>query len=381
MLPRRALLRRRMSSNQNLYDTLTLALPTNMANPSTHKKNNKRDVVITPPNAHATQLKLPPTNQPQNAHTLTCCLIGPTNAGKSTLLNCLIDQHVSITSDKIHTTRQNTIGFLTDEQHAAQVEFIDAPGALGPDVPILRRAVWEAVRAADLALVVVDASDAKSERQVGSFLGELAAELSDQEKSLGKRAQTVLILNKSDRVGDRSRLLGVSARLHNAEPRNRFSKKIKLPRHTFDWPTLTVSAKTGYGVRQLRQWLLTMSRPGEWRVAAGVVHMQPPLQIATEIIRAHIFRCFREELPYVLGQRNIGWTELSNGDLRIDQSIIVPAKRKSTRAIVENRLAMVGSAARVDIAAALERRVHLFLSVGTSKGLGDDLGPDADVIQ
>ncbi len=330
--------------------------------------------------ASATELRLAPVTSPDEARSLRCCLIGPTNAGKSTLLNALVDRRVSIVSDKIHTTRRNTVGFLTDEQRATQIQFIDAPGSLGPDVPILQRPIWEAVRAVDLALVVVDAADGRSQRQVRSFLGELAAELKQQEAERGWRAQTVLVLNKVDRVKSPARLAEVTTGLLNAAPNNRYSKKRELPRHAFDWPALHVSATKGRGMSMLRNWLLTMSRPGEWKVAADVAHLQPPLEQATEIIRAHIYRYFHEELPYVLGQRNIGWTEQANGSLRIDQEIVLPNKRRSTRTIVERRLPLVGKAARLEIGEALGRPVHLFLHIGQSRGMGDDLGPDAEVV-
>ncbi len=103
--------------------------------------------------------------------------------------------------------------------HWAQVEFVDAPGALGPDVPALHRALWDAVRGTELSLVVVDASDALSHRQVGRFLSRLERELDELDSSIGssgsggssgssgsgddgslRRPQTVLILNKVDRV-------------------------------------------------------------------------------------------------------------------------------------------------------------------------------------
>jgi energy-coupling factor transporter ATP-binding protein EcfA2 len=130
-----------------------------------------------------------PVASPENARSLRVCLIGPTNAGKSTLLNQLLGTSVSIVSDKIHTTRENTLGYLTDDQAAVQIEFIDAPGSLGPSVPVLRRAIWDAVRASDLAFVVVDAPElsrpgagsARLYRQLGGFLSQLSAELDAQE--------------------------------------------------------------------------------------------------------------------------------------------------------------------------------------------------------
>eukprot|EP00962_Isochrysis_galbana_P034094 scaffold11488_cov109-Isochrysis_galbana.AAC.4 len=122
-----------------------------------------------------------------------------------------------------------------------------------------------------------------------------------------------------------------------------------------------------------------MARPGEWLVPSGTCHVQPPLTRATEIIRAHIFRCLRQELPYTVQQRNLGWTVLKGGGLRIDQQVLLPPRRPggaakaSTRAIVESRLPMIGKAAREDLTAAFGIKVSLFLTIGTI-GHADELG-------
>lgn len=72
-------------------------------------------------------------------------------------------------------------------------------------------------------------------------------------------------------------------------------------------------------------------------------------------------------MPHRITQRNVGWTELPNGDLRIDQELISPPK-KSTRGVVQKRLPGIGKLARQQISAALGRNVHLFLSVGSAGG-------------
>lgn len=302
----------------------------------------------------ATEFKLPPIESPERARALTCCLVGPTNAGKSTLLNRLIDHPVSAVSSRIHTTRENTLGYLTDAESRTQVEFVDAPGALGPDVPSLHRALWDAVRGAELALVVVDGADERSHRQVDRFLGRLGRELRELEDAGGTRPQTALVLNKVDAVHRKERLLRASRRLHEA--------------FAFDWPPLMVSAQTGDGVDHLRGWLLLHGRPGEWVAPAGVVHVQPPLMRATEIIRELIFHYFSRELPYLLEQRNLGWTEIpgETGALRIDQQLVLPRSRKSALRIVERRLPGIATAARARLRVEFGRPVHLHLSVASA---------------
>jgi GTPase len=319
--------------------------------------------VLTPADEAAMTVQHEEFTSPRAAHTLRCCLIGPTNAGKSTMLNRLVNSNVSIVSDKIHTTRENTVGFMTDTRAShrpTQVEFVDAPGALGPHVPVLQREMWEAVRSTDLALVVVDASDGRRFDALGRFLSQLGERLDAQQADDGRRTETVLVLNKVDRVKPKTRLLEMSARMHK--------------RHRFDWPCLMVSALKNDGMEDLKNWLLLHAKPGEWAVPEGVRHVQSPLQVATEIIRANIFRCCKDELPYLISQRNVGWTELPNGDLRIDQELVAPPRR-STQAIVQKRMAGIGKLARQQISAALGRNVHLFLSVGSAASGDAELTP------
>ena len=322
----------------------------------------------------ATRRVLPPVESPERSRVLKCCLIGPTNAGKSTLLNRLLDQRVAAVSPKIHTTRVNTIGYLTDHDTATQIEFIDAPGSLGPDVPALHREVWDAVMAAEMALVVVDSSDRVSHRQVVRFLGRLGRELQDLERQRGggydsddsssssgsggggsilARPQTALVLNKVDRVQRKGKLLGVSAQLHDAFP--------------FDWPPFMISAKSGSGVDHLRQWLLLASKPGKWSAPAGIAHTQPPLVRASEIIREQLFAFLKQEIPYLLEQRNVGWTELERppGALRIDQQLLLPHAKRSAKKVVEGRLPGIADAAREALRQEFDRVVFLHLSVGT----------------
>jgi len=170
-----------------------------------------------PATGAATTFTPVPFESPRWARTLRCCLIGPTNAGKSTLLNALSEANVSEVSERIHMTRENTIGYVTDPTCRSQVEFIDAPGALGPAIPLLRRAIWDAVRRADLALSVVDAGDERSAYQTKHFLKQLTRELELQQADMGRRTETALVLNKVDRVKPKSKLLEMSSMLHKVQ--------------------------------------------------------------------------------------------------------------------------------------------------------------------
>eukprot|EP00965_Chrysotila_dentata_P203886 6182002-Pleurochrysis_carterae.AAC.5 len=239
----------------------------------------RREHTILPPRKNALSVPERFFTAPEESRILRCCLIGPTNAGKSTLLNGLLRSSVSIVSEKIHTTRENMLAYLTEEKYKTQVQFIDAPGALGPHIPAIRRAIWDAVRRANLALIVVDANDKHSARQCEQFLLQLEAVLVDQEKETGRRTQTVLVLNKVDLVKPKAKLLNMSEAFHKAF-RSRQGTRCSLSRlmhrlcgdfiavrlerflslsqafvlrsSRFDWPCLMVSARDGSGVDTLR---------------------------------------------------------------------------------------------------------------------------------
>ncbi|KAL1519268.1 hypothetical protein AB1Y20_022797 [Prymnesium parvum] len=311
-----------------------------------------RPLVLTLADEQATSVRVAEWRSPPLARRLRVCLIGPTNAGKSTLLNALLDFNVSAVSNKIHTTRENTVGFMTDEPMRTQVEFIDAPGACGPVVPVIGRQMWDAVRSADLALVMVDASSPGHSKQISSFLEQLSKELLEWKELTGHTTETALVLNKVDRVFPKSKLLQLSARLHSLHP--------------FDAPCFMISALLGSGTKHLREYLLLAAKPGEWTAPPDKKHLQSPLQLATEVIRSQVFNFFHDELPYAIMQRNIAWTELHNGVLRIDQQLIVP-KGKGVQRIVSKRLPGVAVASRKLLSQVLERRVQLELSVATER--------------
>ena len=129
-------------------------------------------------------------------------IIGRPNVGKSTLLNSLLGEKLAIVSDKPQTTRTNIQGVLNLE--SAQVVFLDTPGIHKPDTAINRRmmhSVEEALGERDLLLLLVDCT-----RPTGAE-DEEAVRLVER-----TRTRALLLLNKIDRLKDKSRLLPLIAR-------------------------------------------------------------------------------------------------------------------------------------------------------------------------
>ncbi|HIJ37792.1 MAG TPA: GTP-binding protein, partial [Rhodospirillaceae bacterium] len=119
-------------------------------------------------------------------------IVGPPNAGKSTLVNQLVGTKVSIVSPKVQTTRSRVLGIALAESVNAQIIFIDTPGIFLPKRRLERamvRAAWSEAADADLTALVLDASKGEDEdcRRIVAGLTE------------AKRRAT-LILNKIDLV-------------------------------------------------------------------------------------------------------------------------------------------------------------------------------------
>lgn len=275
-------------------------------------------------------------------------LIGATNAGKSTLINALVGSKIAIVSHKVQTTRSQLRGIAIEGR--SQLIFIDTPGLFAPKRRLDRAmvtAAWGVAHDADLVCLLVDAKRGVDEE---------AALILDRLSDVGQ--PTILILNKVDLV-EKPLLLALSAQLNI--------------RVAFE-ATFMVSALTGDGTSDLRQWLAARVAEGPWHYPEDQLTDAPLRQLAAEITREQLYRRLHQELPYQSTVETEVWKELADGSVRIEQAIYV--ERESQRKIVLGKagqgIKAIGAEARREIAAALEMKVHLFLFVKVRAGWGDD---------
>jgi GTPase len=275
-------------------------------------------------------------------------LIGAPNAGKSTLLNALVGSKVTIVSHKVQTTRALIRGITLEGQ--SQLIFVDTPGIFSPKRRLDRAMVttaWSGAHEADLVGVLIDARKGLDEE--AEALLERLAEV---------KPTKILILNKIDLV-PRAKLLLLT--------------KIANEKAKFD-STFMISALTGDGVADLKGWLAARMAPGPWLYPADQMSDAPMRQLAAEITREKLFERLHQELPYHSTVETESWKELRKGDIRIEQTIYV--ERESQRKIVIGKggqaIKAIGEAARREIAALVEAKVHLFLFVKVREGWGDD---------
>jgi GTP-binding protein Era len=275
-------------------------------------------------------------------------LIGATNAGKSTLINALVGSKVSIVTPKVQTTRALVRGITIDGP--AQLIFVDTPGIFVPRRRLDRAMVgtaWGSTQDADIVALLVD-----SRKGVADDEEAILRVLADV------RPVKVLVLNKVDLV-DKLALLALTQTLNE--------------RATFA-ATFMVCARSGDGVEDLKHWFAAHVPAGPWLYPEDQISVAPLRQLAAEITREKLYLRLHQELPYRSTVETDTWKELRDGSVRIEQTIYV--ERESQRKIVLGKggqaIRAIGAAARIDIAAAVEQPVHLFLFVKVREGWGDD---------
>ncbi|MEO1329462.1 MAG: GTPase Era [Pseudomonadota bacterium] len=268
-------------------------------------------------------------------------LIGEPNAGKSTLLNRMVGAKVSIVTHKVQTTRTRVRGVAIEGR--SQIVFIDTPGLFAPKRALDRAmvsAAWTGAADADVVVLMVEAQRGVTEG-VERILESLPEKAGDR--------PIALAVNKIDRVR-RETLLALVADL---SARCAFAE------------VFLISAENGDGVADLKAWLAARAPEGPWHFPEDEVSDLPIRMLAAEITREKLTLRLHQELPYQLTVETESWTDLKDGSARIEQVIYVA--RDGHKGIVLGKggeaIRAVGSQARVDIAALIERPAHLFLRV------------------
>jgi len=266
-------------------------------------------------------------------------VVGPPNAGKSTLINSLVGQKVTIVSPKVQTTRSRILGIALEG--TTQIIFMDTPGIFFSPKRKLEMAMvqsaWNSLSDADGIMVIIDVTS-KTLEETDSLLERL--------KDYKKRI--VIVLNKID-------LLPKATLLPLAE---KFSRP--FIDHLF-----MISALTGDGVPDIKGYWAMHLPQGPWLFPEDQLTDLPLRLLAAEMTREEIFNRLHEELPYSIWVETEAMEEFKDGSMKINQCIYV--QRESQRPIVLGKngrqIKAIGEAARKQLRHVLKRPVHLFLHV------------------
>ncbi len=275
-------------------------------------------------------------------------IAGRPNVGKSTLLNHLIGQKLSITSRKPQTTRHRVLGI--DSLDGGQIVYVDTPGLhrkAGKAMNrYLNRAATSGIEGVDLVLLVVEAL----------HWGEDDAFALQRVRESGRPC--ILVINKVDRVADKARLLPFLQ-----EMTEQIAPVVSVP----------VSAKNNDNLDALRDEILQRLPEGAPLFPEDQLTDRSERFLAAEIVREKLTRGLGDELPYAVTVEIEGFRE-ERGVAHIDALIWV--ERDNQKAIVIGkggaRLKQVGSQARQDMEALFGRKVFLQLWVKVKEGWADD---------
>jgi GTPase len=282
----------------------------------------------------------------------TVALVGRPNAGKSTLLNQLLGQKVSIVSAKPQTTRNRIVGILTDER--GQLAFLDTPGIHKP-LHKLNSRMMDHVRSslseADVIAVIVDATEDFGKGD------QFVIEMVREEKQRNSEAKRFLILNKIDRL-KKEKLLPLMQRY------NDFA--------LFD-EIVPISAKAGEGIDELTNLFFNNVEQGEALYPKDDYTTQPERFFAAEIVREKVLIHTSEELPYTTAV-NVEKFEEDENLITIYATIYV--ERASQKPIVIGRqgsmIKRIGTEARQELESILGVKVFLDLHVSVHEGWRED---------
>lgn len=279
----------------------------------------------------------------------TAAILGRPNVGKSTLLNALVGERVSIVTSRPHTTRHRILGVVTKPE--GQILFLDTPGmhaqAKRAMNRSLNRAVQTAVAEADVAVQVIE-----------------AGRWNDEDEAVYAAIATaplprLLALNKLDRVRDKAALLPLVEQL--------------CAQHPFDG-VFWLSAQRGEGIADLERGILERLPQREPVFDPDTFTDRSERFLCAELIREQLMRQLGEELPYATTVEIESFKDRDDGLTEI--AAVIWVEREGQKKIVigtgGDRLKKIGSAARRGIEKLLGRRVFLKSWVKVRAGWSDD---------
>jgi GTP-binding protein Era len=291
------------------------------------------------------------TEAPDSYRSGYVALVGRPNAGKSTLLNRLVGEKIAAVSNKPQTTRHKIQGIITRPD--GQIVLVDTPGVHKPGYLLNRRmmaAVHDALNGVDLVCLIRDAS--VSTGNGDRFVLELV-------KESEKRA--LLLLNKTDRLADKSRLLPL----------------MQWYGQEHDWRAVVpVSALKGDMIEVLLAEIIKNLPEGEAIFGEDELTDQPLRLMVSEIVREKILQAMGDELPYVTAVVTEKFDEERADLVRIHCAIFV--ERQTQKKIIighgGSQLKEIGTRARRDIEHLIGKRCHLQLFVKVEAGWRDKTG-------
>ncbi len=265
-------------------------------------------------------------------------IVGNPNVGKSTLMNDLVGERVSIITSKAQTTRHRIMGIVNTPEY--QIVFSDTPGVLQPKYKLQESMLQfseGALTDADILLYVTDVVEDPTKN--ADFLARVAAE----------KIPVLLVINKIDLLKDQKQLEEIVERWHTLLPNAEI---------------IPASAKEGFNVQALMKRIVELLPEGEPYFGKDALTDKPARFFVTEIIREKILLNYEKEVPYSAEVIVEKFEEKENS---IHIMAVIYVERDSQKGILIGKggsmLKRVGTEARKDIETFFGKRVYLELFV------------------
>jgi GTPase len=275
-------------------------------------------------------------------------IVGRPNVGKSTLLNYLVEQKISITSRKPQTTRSNVMGVKT--VGLVQMIFVDTPGIHIKETKAINRymnrAAVSATQGVDVVLFVVDQLQWTDEDEL--VLSKLN----------GQPEKVIIVVNKIDQLEDKARLMPHLVML---------SEKLKQAE------IIPLSALKGHNLPELELEVIKRLPIGNFLFPEDQITDKSSRFMAAELVREKIIRQLGAELPY---QVAVEIEQFKEEQACLHISALILVEREGQKRIIigdkGSKIKSIGQAARMDMEVMFDSKVMLKLWVKVKSGWSDD---------
>ena len=274
---------------------------------------------------------------------LRISLVGRTNAGKSTLINRIVGEKISIQNKKINTTQDTIIGIRNIKE--SQLLFYDTPGSnflknLDSQSKKLKKNLWNGIDKSDLILYLIDASSINTK-----FLFEQLEKINETKKKI------IVAFNKTDLILNK-KLLPIITKISNQFKVESF---------------FTISAKKNIGIDDILKFLKKYTYPSKWEYLNDEITNKDDKFFLSELLRETLLTYLHKEIPYNISIRTTNFKELSKSDIKIKQKILINEKRYK-KIILGKKGSMIKKIreeCQKKIKSVLKKKIHLYIELIT----------------
>ena len=272
---------------------------------------------------------------------LKICIVGKTNAGKSTLLNSLVGETVSISNKKINTTEDLIIGLVNLKNN--QLIFYDTPGInnLKKNTNFkmnFKRNLWQGLNKSDLIIYLIDIKNYYKDEIKNHIL-----KLNETKKDI------IIIFNKNDLINKKNILPKIKE----------LDSELKVDSY------FSISAKKKLGIDNLKNYLIKKTYISEWIFNNNEITNKDDIFISNECTRSMMLSLLNKEVPYNIEISNKTFKYLRKNELKIKQEIKISNNRYKKIILGKNgeKIKEIRTKSQKFISKILKTKVHLYINL------------------